>query len=122
MFGFKRKPVAKPAPRARPTPLVRVAPPERPRLSGLTYAIGDLHGRLDLFDSLLTMIRQDAAALGSADRPMVVLLGDLIDRGPESAGCVERALGLSGEGWCDVQALKGNHEEALLLFLDVCAV
>lgn len=118
MFGLKRKEVMRAAPRARPGPRLRTAPPERPKLSGVTYAIGDVHGRLDLFDSILAMIKDDALTFGRNEPPTVVLLGDLIDRGPDSASCVERALRLSDEGWCEVQALKGNHEEALLLFLE----
>ena len=88
-------------------------------MSGLVYAIGDVHGRRDLFDTLLGIIQRDAEALSSGEAPpTVVLLGDLVDRGPESYACVERAIALQSEGWCDVVALKGNHEEALLLFLD----
>jgi serine/threonine protein phosphatase 1 len=86
-------------------------------MPGLVYAIGDLHGRLDLFAALIETIRRDAEAQSPYERPVVVLLGDLIDRGPDSAGCIERAIQLRDEGWCDLQALKGNHEEALMLFL-----
>lgn len=86
-------------------------------MPGLAYAIGDLHGRLDLFEALVESIRRDAGMVAPSERPVVILLGDLIDRGPDSAGCVERAIRLQAEGWCDLRALKGNHEEALLLFL-----
>ena len=118
MFGLKRKkPPSQPLPK-RPTARVRVAPPQPAGLSGLVYAIGDLHGRLDLFEALIAIIRRDVEQQAGVDRPTIVLLGDLIDRGPHSAGCIERAIQLRDEGWCEVQALKGNHEEALLLFLD----
>ena len=95
-------------------------PPQapRPRTDSIIYAIGDVHGRLDLFELLLARIRRDAEKAAGGERPTVVLLGDLIDRGPESAGCIERAIALEGEGWCDVHALKGNHEEAILLFVE----
>ena len=62
----------------------------------LIYAIGDLHGRVDLFDRLIARIRDDIAAHpgGYEDKPMVVLLGDYIDRGPASAQLIERILAL----------------------------
>ena len=54
------------------------------------YAIGDIHGRLDLLDELQRMIRADAAA---ADRRLVVVyLGDYIDRGPSSREVIDRML------------------------------
>ena len=89
----------------------------RPHVSGVVYAIGDLHGRLDLFEKLIDLVREDAAGLAAEEQPVIVLLGDYIDRGPESAGCIERSVRLCAETWCSVKALKGNHEEALLLFL-----
>lgn len=64
-------------------------------------------------------MREDAAKLDhQGQKPMVVLLGDLIDRGPNSAGCIERSIRLGEEDWCDLESLKGNHEQALLQFLD----
>ena len=50
----------------------------------LTYAIGDIHGRLDLLTTLLAQIEQHRAG---RDRT-IVFLGDYIDRGPDSAGVV----------------------------------
>ncbi|PKP67281.1 MAG: serine/threonine protein phosphatase, partial [Alphaproteobacteria bacterium HGW-Alphaproteobacteria-9] len=55
------------------------------------YVIGDIHGRLDLFDAMIAAIEEDDASLGAADT-RVVLLGDLIDRGPDSAGVIARTL------------------------------
>lgn len=80
------------------------------------YAVGDIHGRLDLLDELLTKIIDDLR-----ERPVaaanVVFLGDLIDRGPASAGVIERLCTLH-----DVPArtllLLGNHEEILLRVLE----
>ncbi|HYF21937.1 MAG TPA: metallophosphoesterase [Caulobacteraceae bacterium] len=97
--------------RAKPQP-----PAPRSRTSELVYAIGDVHGRLDCLEPLLDAIRADAQA--HAVRPRLIFLGDLVDRGPESRQVVDRVLELSIQGWCDVDALKGNHEEALLLFLE----
>ncbi len=76
------------------------------------YAIGDIHGRLDLFDALLAAIDTDDAERGAAEATLV-LLGDLIDRGPHSAGVIARARELSRMG--RVRILMGNHEE---MFLD----
>ena len=60
----------------------QAAPAPRPRIEGTVYAVGDVHGRLDLFERLLDKIRADAAALTSDEGPpTVILLGDLIDRG-----------------------------------------
>lgn len=76
------------------------------------YVIGDIHGRLDLFARLVSLIREDHAARGPC-ATRLVLLGDLVDRGPESAMLVE---------WCRMLAessdrfvvLKGNHEALMV--------
>lgn len=86
------------------------------RITQLTYAIGDIHGYDDLFERLIDLIRADAGWLGQ--RPRIVLLGDYIDRGPSSPQVLERILRLEQAAWCDLVALKGNHEAALLRFLD----
>jgi serine/threonine protein phosphatase 1 len=75
------------------------------------YAIGDIHGRLDLLDALLARIDEDDAERGPA-RTELIFLGDLVDRGPESAGVVERVMQLGGTG--KVRYLMGNHEEVFL--------
>lgn len=75
------------------------------------YAIGDVHGRLDLFEALIDAVERDDRARGPA-QTCVVLLGDLIDRGPDSAGVVERALRWQAER--RVVLLAGNHEEMFL--------
>ena len=73
------------------------------------YAIGDIHGRLDLFDRLMAMIDQDDANRPPLPRQLI-LLGDLIDRGPQSAQMVDRAMTLAQSAE-NVRFLKGNHEE-----------
>jgi len=111
-----------PAPRP-PVARNSVVREARSRISGTVYAIGDLHGRLDRFETLIGLIQADAAQFPLTEgKPTIILLGDLIDRGPESAGCIERAIRLSSEDWCDVEVVKGNHEQALLQFLDDPAV
>ena len=75
------------------------------------YAVGDIHGRLDLFDALIAAIEADDAASGAADTT-VILLGDLVDRGPDSAGVIDRARAWQGQR--KVRILAGNHEEMFL--------
>ncbi len=89
--------------------------PPPSRVGRLVYAIGDVHGRLDLFERMIQHIRADEMAV--AERPLIVLLGDYVDRGPESAGVLSRILKLQAEAWCDVEVLLGNHEESMLKFL-----
>lgn len=79
------------------------------------YAIGDIHGRLDLFERLLTQIRHDSEARPPADVSLI-LLGDLIDRGPESRGVVSKAR--EGVPWAKTIVLMGNHEAVMLDVLD----
>lgn len=79
------------------------------------YAIGDIHGRDDLFAELIDLIRADNAVLPSA-RVSLILLGDLVDRGPQSAQVVDRAIGLRGE-FDELRLLIGNHEECFLAAL-----
>lgn len=92
--------------RRRRQPLPRV--PDGTRI----YAIGDIHGRLDLFEQLLALIEEDDA--GRPPRAIqLVLLGDLIDRGPASAGVIEKAMALKRAS-PSVRILTGNHEEVFL--------
>ncbi|ALH82298.1 metallophosphoesterase family protein [Sphingopyxis macrogoltabida] len=79
------------------------------------YAIGDIHGRDDLFAEMIDLIRADHAARGPADITLV-LLGDLVDRGPDSASVVDRAMQLHKE-FADTRLLIGNHEECFLAAL-----
>jgi serine/threonine protein phosphatase 1 len=85
--------------------------PEGQRL----YVIGDIHGRLDLLDRIAREITADVSA-GSPPQPLGVLLGDYIDRGPDSAGVLAR---LSARDFpIPFVALRGNHEQMLLDFLE----
>lgn len=76
------------------------------------YAIGDIHGRLDLLDEILDKIKTDDERRVSA-RTTIVFLGDLIDRGPQSAQVVER-LRSYHPAFAKTVFLMGNHEEVLL--------
>lgn len=79
------------------------------------YAIGDIHGRLDLLDDVLSRIEADIAGRPRA-QTVVVFLGDIIDRGPASAEVVERLRTYRRDGVRTV-FLSGNHEEVLLRLL-----
>jgi serine/threonine protein phosphatase 1 len=79
------------------------------------YAIGDIHGRLDLLDDALARIEADNESRGPA-RNILVFLGDLIDRGPSSAQVIERARTYQRPGLQKV-FISGNHEEVLIRLL-----
>ena len=79
------------------------------------YAVGDIHGRLDLLDQLLEKIHADMAAR-PVRKILLVFVGDLIDRGPSSAQVVERLRNYARRGLRTV-FLLGNHEEVLLRIL-----
>ena len=79
------------------------------------YAIGDIHGRLDLLNQALALIEADIEARKHA-RNIIVFLGDLIDRGPSSAEVIERVRTYHRSAVRTV-FLSGNHEEVLLRLL-----
>src|SRR6188768_53545 len=79
------------------------------------YAIGDIHGRRDLFEALVDAIDADDAAATAAETT-IVLLGDLVDRGADSAGVV--ALARAWQRRRRVRILCGNHEEMFLRSFD----
>lgn len=82
----------------------------------LLYAVGDIHGRLDLMRGLLQLIEEDAHARSRTERRTLVFLGDYIDRGPDSRGVVADLLARPLQGF-DTHFIKGNHEAILLDFL-----
>lgn len=81
------------------------------------YAVGDVHGRVDLLELLLGRIAAEAARHPEDTHRSLVFLGDYIDRGPSSRGVVERLLDDPLPGFATVRLL-GNHEAALLDFVD----
>lgn len=102
MFGWlkPKPPAVAPRPAALP-PDIRV------------YAIGDIHGRLDLLNNLLRQIETDTH--GYAGRKLAIFLGDYIDRGPDSKGVIDRLLEPLPSG-IETVCLLGNHEWAMLEF------
>src|SRR5271169_4752458 len=71
----------------------------------LTYAIPDIHGRLDLLESAIAKILEHSAG----QRATVVTLGDYVDRGPGSRQVIERLMAWRPDKLTVVN-LKGNHE------------
>ncbi|MCR5878286.1 metallophosphoesterase family protein [Phenylobacterium sp. J367] len=67
---------------------------------------------------LIHAIVDDLEASPPADTALLVFLGDYVDRGPDSRGVVDLVLKMREARGLDVRALKGNHEEALLQFLE----
>ncbi len=80
-------------------------------MAEIVYAITDTHGCLDLLERAYDLIVAHAAG-----RPArVVFLGDAIDRGPDSAGCVERLIrGARADNFAPQVNLMGNHEEFMI--------
>lgn len=81
-----------------------------------SYAIGDIHGHLEKLLAAHELIAADRAAFGETEAP-IVHVGDLVDRGPDSAGVIEylRQGQARGENWV---VLRGNHDRMFLGFLD----
>ena len=77
------------------------------------YAVGDVHGLHAAAMALEAAILADAALLGAL--PVIVYLGDVVDRGPESARMLDLVLSRP-DGWRRL-ALRGNHEDLMLDFL-----
>ncbi len=82
----------------------------------IVWAVGDIHGRLDLLEPLVRGIVADADA-SVADRKIVIFLGDYVDRGPDSRGVISFLADLPRDGDIEWRFLKGNHEETMLDFL-----
>lgn len=77
------------------------------------YAIGDIHGCLDQLTELHRFIAADLAARPTASAQLIHL-GDIIDRGPDSAGCIEAILRFTA---CPTVTLMGNHEDSAVAAL-----
>jgi serine/threonine protein phosphatase 1 len=79
------------------------------------YGVGDIHGCLHLLNDLLAQIETDVDA-NPVREAYLVFVGDLIDRGPDSAGVIERLRNYSHPKLKPIY-LAGNHEEYLLSIL-----
>ena len=101
---FKRRPAT--------LPIRRAATPA----GAVVWAVGDVHGRLDLLEPLIEAILGDLAA-SSVARKVIVFLGDYIDRGPDSRGVLDRLIRLKGQPGIETRFLRGNHEDRMEAFL-----
>ena len=88
-----------------------------PKARQQIYAIGDIHGRLDLLDRAIESIHRDIVKRGPPE--LIVTLGDYVDRGPQSRDVLERLVGNPFP--TPFLSLKGNHEEMMMDFLDDAA-
>ncbi|MEA1648916.1 metallophosphoesterase family protein [Nitrospirillum sp. BR 11164] len=94
------------------------------------YAVGDVHGELGLLRQLLDIIARDHARMVERHGPLtavLIMLGDYVDRGPDSRGVVDLLRGgadPAGRTLDDLlpgfthHCLRGNHEQSMLDFLD----
>jgi serine/threonine protein phosphatase 1 len=92
--------------------------PARSTAGELIYAIGDIHGRYDLMKAALAGVVRDSGAAARGRRPMLIFLGDYVDRGPDSAKVLQALVWLQRRGDFTLRLLKGNHEQGLLAFLE----
>jgi len=102
--------------RRKKTGMATPRPPASLPAGQRVYAIGDVHGRYDLLQDLIGRIDADNAAREASD-VHVVLLGDLIDRGPQSREILELFL-KGAPDFAKWHFIMGNHEEMLLKLID----
>jgi serine/threonine protein phosphatase 1 len=74
-----------------------------------TIAVGDIHGNRPALNDILDQIRDEVSGGDT-----IVFLGDYIDRGPDTRGCVDTILALQREVKAEVICLLGNHEDWFL--------
>ena len=79
------------------------------------YAIGDIHGQLDMLKETHALIEADKARVGDPDA-QIVHLGDYTDRGPDSAGVIQYLIDgiAAGKPWL---AIRGNHDRMFCRFV-----
>lgn len=96
------------------------APPPAARFPDgrVGFAVGDIHGRADLLAEMLALLEARAEAeRREGGEPIVVFVGDYVDRGPHSPAVIDLLLGGRPHGYCR-RFLKGNHEQAMLEFIE----
>ena len=107
MSWFKRR---KTPPAQTPLRILRLA-----KMPTAIYAVGDIHGQLDLYQDLEAKIVADGAAF--AGPKLVICLGDVIDRGGQTAQLLDELQKPMPAGFQRV-VLRGNHEVMMLKFLE----
>ncbi len=80
-----------------------------PQPMSLTYVIPDIHGRYDLFCDGLA----DISARSGGSAAVIVMLGDYVDKGPDSKQVIDGMLSGVADGW-NLVALKGNHDAMMV--------
>jgi len=116
MLPWRRKRGRTPDPPASEPPASE-PPVPKPDPDHRIYAIGDVHGRHDLLEVLLGRLRADAVSHDDDRQPVLVFLGDLVDRGDHTREVLDLALEALVL-WPRTVFLFGNHEAALLSFLE----
>lgn len=81
---------------------------------GPVYVVGDIHGCLDAFRKIEAIIFKDMGQF--PNQATIILLGDVVDRGPQTAALIDHLLSRQ-RGGLRVITLRGNHEEMMLEFL-----
>jgi serine/threonine protein phosphatase 1 len=76
------------------------------------YAIGDVHGCFDQLRELVERIGEDNAKRDDSLKPFIIFMGDMVDRGHQSAQVIEFVFQLVKDN-SNVLALRGNHEQVL---------
>jgi serine/threonine protein phosphatase 1 len=75
----------------------------------LTYVIADIHGRYDLLSEALAEI----TLRSRGEAAEIVMLGDYVDKGPDSKGVIDLLLAGVDAGW-NLVTLKGNHDALMV--------
>lgn len=109
LFGLGAK--SQPAPPAGRRERIEIDP-----TGTVVYAIGDVHGCLAELRAAERRIVADAASL-PAQRRIILCLGDLVDRGPQSADVLDHLISAPPPGF-ERLSICGNHDETFLAFLD----
>lgn len=111
MFGSLFRKSSVPPPSPEPARIRRAGPQGQ-----VVWAIGDVHGCVDLLDGLLRALAADAS--DDARPRVLVMLGDYVDRGPDSRGVIDRLVEVAETPGVQAHFIRGNHEDKLLEFLD----
>lgn len=87
------------------------------------YAVGDIHGQIDLLVAMQAAIETDRAR-HPAERVLVIYLGDIIDRGAHSWSVIEQIIGQqrAANEHTQVVCLTGNHDAWLNQFLNDASI
>lgn len=75
-------------------------------LQGRDFVVGDIHGQFDVLEQALAAVDFDPA------KDRLIAVGDLVDRGPQSARCLE----FLKQPW--FYAIKGNHETLFMMIFN----